>query len=412
MVKNILDALQIQFLNPFHQDTEKSDLYNLVSGRPVDDAICDSLLGLEKDGIGLMESFEERLTTDPTTVTFFNPLKRNKYKSWKDSAKRIVIKKDGKVKELTFQRDILEILVAHSYQYNSGTDIDSVLCYPLAPVSVPLSTPDGSIRKTVKSKLFKAAMSDLSVVTNEDLPGPDRLRTYFLDLAAAVRTIVGKPETVRELAARILVMVPRQYKDIYIACDTYEENSIKGGERAARGTSERYFLRSPDMKVPHDFAGFLCNGSNKEMLFDLIQQSIEEDRANLEDRTVYFSNEKICTMIKEDQMTVLPNLNSDPEEADTKLVALVCAANVPSEESIMVRSPSGDIDILTLFVAHDFRDTKVFIDNGTGKNQKIIEVTSSQLSAEEKKALIGVHAFSGNDHVSLFFGRASLPFGN
>ena len=54
-------------------------------------------------------------------------------------------------------------------------------------------------------------MSDLSVVTDEDLPGPVRLRTYFLDLAAAVRTIVRKPETVRELAARILVMVPRQY---------------------------------------------------------------------------------------------------------------------------------------------------------------------------------------------------------
>ena len=70
-------------------------------------------------------------------------------------------------------------------------------------------------------------MSDLSIVMDEDLPGPDRLRTYFLDLAAAVRTIVGKPETVRELAARILVMVPHQYKDIYIACDTYE-NNIKG----------------------------------------------------------------------------------------------------------------------------------------------------------------------------------------
>ena len=81
------------------------------------------------------------------------------------------------------------------------------------------------------------------------------------------------------------------------------------------------------------------------MLFDLIQQPIEKDRANLEDRTVYFSNKRICTMIKEDQVTVLPNLNSDHEEAGKKLVALVCAANVPSEESIMVRSPSGDIDI-------------------------------------------------------------------
>ena len=51
------------------------------------------------------------------------------------------------------------------------------------------------------------------------------------------------------------------------------------------------------------------------------------------------------------------------------------------------RSPSGDIDILTLFVAHDFRDTEVFIDNGSGKSRKIIEVTSSQLSADKKHLL-------------------------
>ena len=40
-------------------------------------------------------------------------------------------------------------------------------------------------------------------MTDEDLSSPGRLKTYFLDLAAAVRTIVGKPETVKELAARI-----------------------------------------------------------------------------------------------------------------------------------------------------------------------------------------------------------------
>ena len=39
----------------------------------------------------------------------------------------------------------------------------------------------------------------------------------------------------------------------------------------------------------------------------------------------------------------------------------------------------------------------LLIMNDTGKNRKIIEVTSSLLSAEEKKALIGVHAFSGSD---------------
>ena len=74
----------------------------------MDDANCDSLLGLEKDGIGLMESFAEHLTTNPTTATFFSPLKGNKYKSWKDSAKKIVVKKDRKLNELTFQTIFLE----------------------------------------------------------------------------------------------------------------------------------------------------------------------------------------------------------------------------------------------------------------------------------------------------------------
>ena len=98
---------------------------------------------------------------------FFSTLKRNKFKSWKDTSKKLVAKKDGK--ELAFQRDILGILVAHSCQYKSGIDIDVVWQYPLAPVSVPRSTPDSAIRKTVKSKLFDAAMSDLLIVPKESL---------------------------------------------------------------------------------------------------------------------------------------------------------------------------------------------------------------------------------------------------
>ena len=86
-----------------------------------------------------MESFETRIETKESTEMFFSTLKRNKLKSWKDTSKTLVAKKDGKTKELAFQRDIL---VADSCQYKSGINIDVVLQYPLAPVSVPLSTPE------------------------------------------------------------------------------------------------------------------------------------------------------------------------------------------------------------------------------------------------------------------------------
>ena len=197
------------------------------------DAISESLLSLQNDGIQAIKSFETRLTTKEPAEMFFRTLKRNKFKSWKDTSKKVVAKTDGKAKELTFQNDILGILVAHSCQYKSGIDIDVVLQYPLNPVSVPLSTHDGAIRKTVKSKLFDATMSDLLIVPKENLPGQDTLYTYFLDVAAAIRSIVGKPDSIRELTARILQMVPCQYTKVFLACDTYKQNSIKAGEREA-----------------------------------------------------------------------------------------------------------------------------------------------------------------------------------
>ena len=84
-------------------------------------------------------------------------------------------------------------------------------------------------------------MSDLSAVMDEDLSDPNRLITFFLTWLQQLELLWGEPESVRELLARILAVIPHQYKGIYITSDTYEENSIKVGERAARGTSKHCF---------------------------------------------------------------------------------------------------------------------------------------------------------------------------
>ena len=112
----------------------------------------------------------------------------------------------------------------------------------------------------------------------------------------------------------------------------------------------------------------------------------------------------------EDKVAIGERLKSNHEEADTKLIALVKAANLARGDSVMVRSSSGDIDVLALFVAHDFAGVQVLIDNGTGLNRKIVNVTSSTLDIEKKRALIGLHAFSGNDYVSSFFRKGKIAF--
>ena len=79
----------------------------------------------------------------------------------------------------------------------------------------------------------------------------------------------------------------------------------------------------------------------------------------------------------EDEVVIDEIMKSNHEEAYTKLISLVKAANLRNGDS--VRSPSGDIDVLSLFVALDFAGIQVWIDNETGLNKKIVNVASSTL---------------------------------
>ena len=54
-------------------------------------------------------------------------------------------------------------------------------------------------------------------------------------------------------------------------------------------------------------------------------------------------------------------------------------------------------------VAADLADRRIFIDNGTGRNRKILKLCACELSQEQKKALLRLHSFSGNDYVSCIF---------
>ena len=126
----------------------------------------------------------------------------------------------------------------------------------------------------------------------------------------------------------------------------------------------------------------------------------------------FFSNKRDCMMINEDQAILVPSLSCNHEEADTKLVALVCAANVRQRDSVMVRSPSADIDILTLFVSQNFGDITIYIDNGTGKNRKIINVSRLQNCRQERRArLSGFTHFPDMTMYQLSFAKGNVHSG-
>ena len=115
-----------------------------------------------------------------------------------------------------------------------------------------------------------------------------------------------------------------------------------------------------------------------------MEDAIIEEKQNLHQVTVSFSKKSWCTKITSTSASRISSFVSDHKEADTKLVALVNAFK-SSGNTLLVRSPSGDINILMLVLLHQFENKRLLIDNGNGNSGKIIDMSSSNLKQLKDK---------------------------
>ena len=90
---------------------------------------------------------------------------------------------------------------------------------------------------------------------------------------------------------------------------------------------------------------------------------------------------------------------------EEEVTALHCKHALERHQSmqIIVRSPSGDIDILVLLLCTMTTQSQIFLDFGTGMHKKGLTLSDIEMDARKKRCLIGFHAFTGNDYLSSFF---------
>ena len=96
------------------------------------------------------------------------------------------------------------------------------------------------------------------------------------------------------------------------------------------------------------------------------------------------------------------DLATDHEEADTDIQHTV---NTKHDKYIVcvVTSNSGDITVpIILFCIELERNVHAYIDNGPGFNRRILALNKCDLTDQQRKALAGVHAFTGNDYIASF----------
>ena len=183
------------------------------------------------------------------------------------------------------------------------------------------------------------------------------------------------------------------------------EFSIKNIECENRGESSKVLVKSLQSKIPRDFQSF----DNKTRMMELISEYIDTHKAKmfnmLRTNKIMLSRDNKCISISRLSTSIEESLISNQEEADTKLILHSHQILKSNETSVItLRSPSGDTDIIVLTVALlcEFRN-RVLIDDGSGDNRKVMPLSNIDIEEDLVHALMGFHAFAGNDYISSFF---------
>ena len=178
--------------------------------------------------------------------------------------------------------------------------------------------------------------------------------------------------------------------------NSYDNDGIKADERRKRGNEVRHVLKNLEMKIPHDINNFLAVGENKKDLFHLIRKGMEEHPRG--DATIMFSSNESFIQMTENDVKEIPGMTSNHVEAH-----FMFPTYSRMENNVLIRSRSGDIDIIASLVGQQDLPTELYVYNGTGSGRKILQPSLCELSLHERSAIIGFHAFTGNDYTSSFF---------
>ena len=106
----------------------------------------------------------------------------------------------------------------------------------------------------------------------------------------------------------------------------------------------------------------------------------------------------------------IPELLSNQEETDTRVVLYINYAKELGFQSTIVRTPDTDIFFILLFHAHNIHQMKIHVDIGVGKTRRLINVSDMafELGKEWYTVLLGFYVFTGEDCTRAFKGKGKV----
>lgn len=414
-LERVLDQIKSN-CNPFEEGSSQKKLYNIQTGKACSDEVCQSLLKVPDRGKALHLQFIEECTSDEDR--FERPIKKAVLKTFTENGARNKKGADRKVAELKCTRDLMGRLVILAAQRE--LDLAHIFTYPLTPIPLTMCHPDEALVKTNKDSLLHLLEEKQDQAARQD---PRNIACCIIDGQYLLRILPPSatiPPDYGGLARSILsqAIAVQKTRTIVIAFDDYPQPSLKDAERARRvgqeEESQPYIITGPSQRRPKDLAKALGSPSFKRALPEFLAKEWQDDSyAALLGRCevildlpsgecYHFENELGKVMSRS-----IPELQSNHEEADTKVVrhAIVAGSSEDDIGDIVVRAHDTDIAVILLYHCEKIEKT-IWLDVGTvsKKTRRFINISAIQKSLGPgiSKALPAFHAYTGSDYTSAF----------
>jgi len=227
--------------------------------------VQNDLLNAESVGRTKSERFiDNRIKKN--SVGFYDVIKKNKLKTFSTMKEVKKLSVNGKDVIIKADRSFFARILILQEKRNISTK--ELLKYSLGPIAWSLATPEGSIYKSVKSKLLNALEDKIPVL---DTIPPKAERIY--DGMCIIQQLPTGLETFGDLSECVLKRITSNDSfHIFFVTDQYWKQSIKSCERNRRANagSIRVTVIRHDQKLPKQMKKYLSVGENKEELIDFL----------------------------------------------------------------------------------------------------------------------------------------------
>lgn len=397
-----------------HRQPE-SKLVSIATKDVAGDEITKDLLSCENRGKTLVNEFTKKRLEDKA-VDFFNPMKKNRSKTFAHLYKTTGPEKQCATKLIKADRKLLQRLFNAA---NSGRSVQiaDIMKHELSPVPMSLVSSNGVMNSTAKSQMLNILTSDLNIATPGTIPRLDLLTCVIIDGHAMIQTL-GKPQGCQNFGDYAGVFVRAVYKNFEVGRTTrvdvtfdryFGTMSIKAPTRAKRTSKRRpirKIIENPEVPLPQVWEQFISLDENKADFAEFLSNEILKRARTLPEG---------CTIVAGGGFPDPENAKSNNfdakhlsvshEEADTRMIIHAKDAIDRGYKRIVVNC--RDTDVLLLLIYHlGELAVETWMVSGTSKQRRCFPVhqISLTLGGNIRQNILGFHAITGCDTTSSFHG--------